>query len=77
MLFKLGPKLVALMVRNILHVGLVVVANLLDADVVLGLDVGLGGGVGPGQSHHADDVLEVLLVFHFDLQERLCSLESC
>lgn len=56
-------------IRNVLHVGLVVVADLLDADVILGLNVGLGGGVGPGQSHHADDVLEILLVLHFDLQE--------
>ena len=56
-----------LVVWNILHVSLVVVADLLDADVVLGLDVGFGGGVGPGQSHHAGDVLEVLLVLHFDL----------
>lgn len=56
-------------IRNVLHVGLVVVADLLDADVILGLNVGLGGGVGPGQSYHADDVLEILLVLHFDLQE--------
>lgn len=52
---------------HILHVSLVVAADLLDADVVLGLDVGLGGGVGPGQRHHAGDVLEILWVFHFDL----------
>lgn len=56
--------------QNILHVGLVVAADLLDADVVFGLDVGFGGGVGPGKSHHTGDVLEVLLVFHFNLQER-------
>jgi len=56
--------------ENALHVRLVVVADLLDADVVLGQDVGLGGGVGPGHRHHAGDVLEVLLVFHFDLREK-------
>lgn len=55
---------------KLLHVSLVVAADLLDADVVLGLHVGLGSGVRPGQGHHADDVLEVLLVFKFDLQER-------
>lgn len=55
-------------IRNVLHVCLVVVANLLDADVILGLNVGFGGGIGPGQSHHADDVLEILLILHFDLQ---------
>lgn len=53
-----------------LHVSLVVAADLLDADVVLGLHVGLGGGVRPGQGHHADDVLEVLLVFNLDLWAR-------
>lgn len=56
------------------HVGLVVAADLLDADVVFGLDVGLGGGVRPGQSHDAGDVLEVLLALHFDLRERRRSL---
>lgn len=66
-----------LVTRDILHVSLVVVADLLDADVVLGLDEGLGGGVGPSQSHHAGDVLEVLLVFNFDLRERRHSLVSC
>lgn len=59
---------------NLLHVRLVVVADLLDADIVLGPDVGLGGGVGPSQSHHASDILEVLLVFYFDLWERRISL---
>lgn len=53
--------------RTCLHVRFVVVANLLDPDVVLGLDEGLGGGVGPSQRHHAGDVLEVFLVLHFDL----------
>lgn len=55
-------------IQNILHVCLVVIANLLDADVILGLNVGFSGGIGPGQSHHADDVLEILLILHFDLQ---------
>lgn len=56
-------------VQKVLHVGLVVVSNLLDSDVILGLDIGLCGGIGPGQSHYADDVLEFLLVLHFDLRE--------
>ena len=59
-----------LQVWNLSHVSLVVAADLLDADVIFGLDVGLGGGVGPGQSHHTGDVLEVLLVFNFNLWER-------
>lgn len=56
---------------KLLHVSLVVVADLLDADVILGLDKGLSGGIGPGQSQHTDDVLEVLLVFNLDLWDRL------
>lgn len=51
-----------------LHVSLVIIADLLDADVVLGLDVWFGGGVGAGKGHDAGDVLEVLLVLHFDLR---------
>lgn len=60
----------------ILHVSLIVAADLLDTDVVLGLDVGFGGGVGPSQGHHAGDVLKVLLVFDFNLWERNHSLVS-
>lgn len=67
---------IILMFSNILHVSLVVVANFLDANVVLWLDVGLCGGIGPSQSHHANDVLKILLVFNFDLRERLHSLVS-
>lgn len=71
LLFQETPlKSMVLMVREILHVRLVVAADLLDADVILGLDVGLSGGVCTGQSHHAGDVLKVLLVFNFDLWER-------
>lgn len=51
------------------HVSLVVGPDFLDADVVLGIDEGLGGGVGSGHGHHAGDVLVVMLVFHFDLWE--------
>lgn len=55
---------------HVLHVSLVVVADLLDADVVLRLDVGLGGGIGPSQSHHTSDILEVLLTLNFDLWDK-------
>lgn len=72
-----GPHCYMILVLwNTLHVGLVVVADLLDTDVVLGLDVGLGGGVGSSQCHHTYDVLEVLLVFNFDLLERVHLLVS-
>ena len=49
------------------HVGLVVGPDLLDTDVILGVDEGLGGGIGFGHGHHAGDVLVVMLVFYFDL----------
>lgn len=60
------------------HVGLVVGADLLDSDVVLGVHEGLGGGVGLGQSHHAGDVLELHVVvhLHLDTQEKLCAHKS-
>lgn len=51
------------------HVSLVVGTDLLDSDVVLGVDEGLSGGIGLGHGHHTGDVLIVMLVFHFDLWE--------
>lgn len=50
-----------------IHVGFVVCADLLDSDVVLGVDEGLGGGVRLGQSHHAGYVLELHVVVHLHL----------
>lgn len=50
-----------------LHVCLVVGSNLLYADVILGINKSLRGGIGFGHSHHAGDVLVVVLVFYFDL----------
>ena len=49
------------------HVRFVVGSNFLDADVILGVNEGLGGGIGFSHSHHAGDVLVVVLVFYFDL----------
>ena len=49
------------------HVSFVVGSNFLDADVILGVDEGLSGGIGFGHSHHAGDVLVVMLVLYFDL----------
>ena len=49
------------------HVSLVVGANLLDPDVILGINERLCGSVGLGEGHHAGNVLEVVVVFHFDL----------
>ena len=53
------------------HVSFVVGSNFLDADVVFGVDEGLGGGIGFGHSHHAGDVLVVMMVFYFDLCGRM------
>ena len=49
------------------HVSLVVAADLLDPDVVLGVHKGLSGGVGLGQRHHAGYVLELTVVLHLHL----------
>lgn len=50
------------------HVSFVIVANLLDAHVILGVDERLGCGVSLGQGHHAGNVLEVILTVHFNLR---------
>lgn len=50
-----------------LHVGLVVLPNLLDTHIVFGINEGLGSGICLGQSHDTCDVLEVVLVVHLDL----------
>lgn len=57
------------------HVGFVVGADLLDPDVVFGVDERFRGGVGLGQSHHAGYVLElhVVLHLHLDAGEKLCA----
>lgn len=51
------------------HVSFVVLPDFLDTHVILGVNEGLGSGVRLGQCHDARDVLEVVLVVHFDLQE--------
>lgn len=57
-----------------LHVGFVVGADLLDPDVVFGVDERLRGGVGLGQGHHAGYVLELHVVVHLylDAGEKPC-----
>lgn len=49
------------------HISLVVVAYLLDPDVILGVNKRLCCGIRLGESHHTSNVLEVVVVFHFDL----------
>lgn len=49
------------------HVSLVVAANFLDSDVVLGVNERLGGGVGFGHGYYAGHVPEVVLVLNLDL----------
>lgn len=74
--FALWPQWVGVLLQNLslrAHVGLVVGADLLDSDVVLGVHEGLGGGVRLGEGHHAGDVLELHVVvhLHLDTQETL------
>lgn len=49
------------------HISLVVVAYLLDPDVILGVNKRLCCGICLGEGHHTSNVLEVVVVFHFDL----------
>ena len=63
------PSVHSIETTSYLHVGLVVVADFLDPDVVLGQDVRLRGGIGSGQRHHTGNILEVKFVLHFDLKQ--------
>lgn len=45
----------------------VVIANLLDPDVVLGVDERFGGGVCLGESHDTGYVLELTVIVHLHL----------
>lgn len=60
------------------HVSFVVGTDLLDSDVVFGVDEWFRGGVGLGQSHDASYVLElhVVLHLHLDKEEKLCVHQS-
>lgn len=49
------------------HVSLVVAADFLDSDVVLGVNERLSGGVGFCHGYYAGHVPEVVLVLNFDL----------
>lgn len=49
------------------HVSLVVAADFLDSDVILGVNEGLGGGIGSCHGYYAGHVPEVVLVLNFDL----------
>lgn len=63
------PSVHSIETTSCLHVGLVVVADFLDPDVVLRQDVWLRGGIGSGQRHHTGNILEVKFVLHFDLKQ--------
>lgn len=63
------PSVHSIETTSYLHVGLVVVADFLDPDVVLRQDVWLRGGIGSGQRHHTGNILEVKFVLHFDLKQ--------
>lgn len=77
--FLVSIKVQALQVHWYIHVGFVVWADLLDPDVVLGVDERLCGGVRLGESHDAGYVLElgVILYLHLDetRQEEECETE--
>lgn len=49
------------------HVCLVIVAYLLDPDVVFGVYVGFGGGVGLGKCYHAGYILKIIMVVYLHL----------
>lgn len=59
-------------VLSYIHVGFVVSANLLDSDVVLGVDERFCGGVSLGESHNTGYVLELTVIVHLHLYTKTC-----
>lgn len=55
-------------VESNLHVGFVVCADLLDPDVILGLNERLSGAVCLGESHDTGYVLELTVIVNLNLQ---------
>lgn len=49
------------------HVSFVVLPNLLDTHIIFGIYEGLSSGIGLCQSHYTCNILEVMLIFYFDL----------
>lgn len=58
------------------HVSLVIVANFLDSDVILGVDEWLGGGVGSCHGYDARHVPEIMLVLNLDLPHSSVSMSQ-
>lgn len=52
------------------HVSFVVVANLLDTNVILCIDEGLRRGVSLGQCHNTGNILKIVLIVHFYLGQQ-------
>lgn len=71
--------------HEFLHVCFIVVADFLDADVILGVHEGLGCGVGFSDGDYTGDVLKIIGRLHFYLSEKqtllpiilLCAQEIC
>lgn len=49
------------------HISLVIVTDLLDADIVLCINERLRCGIGLGQGHDTSDILKVILIVYFNL----------
>ncbi len=52
---------------SLLHVGLVIVTDFLDSDVILGVNKRFRCGIRLCQSYNTSNVLEIILIVHFDL----------
>lgn len=50
-----------------LHVGLVVLPNLLDTHIIFGINEGLSSGICLSQCHNTCNILEVMLIVYLDL----------
>lgn len=52
------------------HVGFVIIANLLDAHIILCVDEGFRCGVGLREGHNAGNILKIILIVNFNLEKQ-------
>ena len=60
----------------LLHESFVIISDLLNVDVVFGVDVRFGGAVGVGNSNNGSDVLKIRIVFDFHLSHTRVSVSD-
>lgn len=52
------------------HVSFIIVANLLNAHIILGINEGLRSGVGLREGHNTGNILKIILIVNFNLEKQ-------